>query len=173
MNKFKVGDVVKGVKDSIYACTDEQMEEGKVIKVINDDKIKVKISKHATRSCIGEEFSVMSKYFELIRPKKITKDELLKMPIGTKITTDAEEEFRRVLVKSGEKHFENEECSLGDYSINEDLSLSDREFGTRIVKIEEPEYKTVYDYSKEVQEMTIAEIEKELGHSIKIIKEEK
>ena len=34
------------------------------------------------------------------------------------------------------------------------------------------EYKTVFDRDTEVKEMTIAEIEKELGYPIKVVKEE-
>lgn len=41
-----------------------------------------------------------------------------------------------------------------------------------IMKVERAiEYKTVFNRDTEVKEMTIAEIEKELGYSVKIIKE--
>lgn len=42
-----------------------------------------------------------------------------------------------------------------------------------IMKVERAiEYKTVFDRDTEVKEMTIAEIEKELGYQIKVIKED-
>lgn len=56
--------------------------------------------------------------------------------------------------------------------IGEDWSIVDEDMGTKIIKIEEPIYKTVYDYTSEVQEMTISEIEKVLGHKVKIINNE-
>ena len=41
-----------------------------------------------------------------------------------------------------------------------------------IMKVERViEYKIIFDRNTEVKEMTIAEIEKELGYSVKIIKE--
>ena len=40
------------------------------------------------------------------------------------------------------------------------------------MKVEEPTYKTIYEYEAELQEMTVAEIEKALGHPVKIIKED-
>lgn len=100
--------------------------------------------------------------------KKITKEELLKMPIGTKITTDLKE--NNVFIKMDEENFINEEENyICNDDILEDLSITDEDMGTKIIKIEEPIYKTVYDYTREVQEMTISEIEKVIGHKVKII----
>ena len=93
------------------------------------------------------------------------------MPVGTKITTDAEEDNEYFYTG---KAFESKDYRLKEYEINEDLTLNaeDKDNGTRIIKIEVPEYSTIYKYSTEIQEMTIAEIERKLGHPVKIVKEE-
>lgn len=100
----------------------------------------------------------------------ITKEELFKMPIGTKITTDLEE--NNIFVKVGENDFCNNDCDHIEYdNIKEDLSLDYYEEG-KIIEIQEPNYTTIYKEDKQVKEMTIAEIEKELGYPIKVVKEE-
>ena len=99
----------------------------------------------------------------------ITKEELFKMPIGTKITTDLEE--NNIFVKIGENDFCNDyRDHIEDDDINEDLSLD--YCGDKIIEIQEPTYRTIYRAETEVKEMTIAEIEKELGYPIKVVKEE-
>ena len=107
---------------------------------------------------------------------KTTKQELLDMPVGTKIYTDAEDEDYQEWIKTSGKCFYNDENReyISKFNINEDLTLCDtnEDYGTKIIKIEEPTYETIYDESTEVQEMTVAEIEKALGHAIKIIKED-
>lgn len=103
---------------------------------------------------------------------KPTKDELLEMPIGTKITTDNDE--HNVFIKVAEDEFRNDDCYvLLDGDINDDLTINDKDLGTRIIKVEVPTYETEYDCSGEVKEMTIAEIRKALGYEVKIIKEDK
>lgn len=100
----------------------------------------------------------------------ITKEELFKMPIGTKITTDLEE--NNIFVKVGENDFCNNDCDHIEYdNIKEDLSLDYYEEG-KIIEIQEPNYTTIYKEDKQVKEMTIAEIEKELGYPIKVVKED-
>lgn len=99
----------------------------------------------------------------------ITKEELFKMPIGTKITTDLEE--NNIFVKVGENDFCNNDCDHIEYdNIKEDLSLDYYE--GKIIEIQEPNYTTIYKEDKQVKEMTIAEIEKELGYPIKVVKED-
>ena len=99
----------------------------------------------------------------------ITKEELFKMPIGTKITTDLEE--NNIFVKVGENDFCNNDCDHIEYdNIKEDLSLDYYE--GKIIEIQEPNYTIIYKEDKQVKEMTIAEIEKELGYPIKVVKED-
>ena len=53
--------------------------------------------------------------------------------------------------------------------------ISKRQFeviGRKIIEIQEPTYQAIYREEKEVKEMTIAEIEKELGYPIKVVEEE-
>lgn len=88
---------------------------------------------------------------------KPTKKELFEMPLGTIIKTDGKE--HNIFVKVGEDDFCNDDLSL-KYS------------GNKIIEIQEPSYTTIYRAEEEVKEMTIAEIEKELGYPIKVIKED-
>ena len=99
----------------------------------------------------------------------ITKEELFKMPIGTKITTDLEE--NNIFVKVGENDFcNNDRDHIESCDVNDDLSL--KYFGNKIIEIQEPNYTIIYKEDKQVKEMTIAEIEKELGYPIKVVKED-
>lgn len=170
--KFKVGDIVKGIPGNGYDMTDENMYKGKIITAV-DDSMRIKILDHKNKNFIGDEYTVDNEEqkFELISQKKSTKEELLKMPIGTKITTNKDED--NIFVKISDCVFENndDECVWDTY-IEEDLSITDIEYGDKIMKIEVPTYETVYDSSEEVKEMTMDEICKALGYNVKIIKEE-
>lgn len=100
---------------------------------------------------------------------KVTKQELLDMPIGTKITTDRY--YHNVFIKMDSDTFENgDDDILDECDINDDLSVD--YYGDKIIKIEKPTYETFYEYSEEIKEMTMEEIEKELGYKVKIIKED-
>lgn len=104
--------------------------------------------------------------------KKPTKEELLEMPLGTKITTNKDK--YNIFIKVDKDEFKNDDGdTLCDYEINEDLTIEDEYYGTKIIEVEVPTYETVYGSSKEVKEMTIAEISKALGYEVKIIKEDK
>lgn len=177
--KFKVGDIVKGIPDNGYSITNGDMYKGEVVNV-SDDSIVIKILDHKSKGLVGKEYPVVWKEyqienneecFELISLKKPTKEELLKMPIGTKITTNKDED--NIFVKISDCVFENndDEC-VWDTDIEEDLSITDIECGDKIIKIEVPTYKTVYDNSEEIREMTMDEICKALGYNVKIVKEE-
>lgn len=107
---------------------------------------------------------------------KLTKQELVKMPIGTKVYTDADDEDYQEWLKVSKYRFYNfkSDESFTDDRLDDDLKFDEyieEDYGTRITKVEEPEYKTAYEYSPELKEMTIAEIEKELGYPIKVVKE--
>jgi len=175
--KFKKGDRVKVISnlkvDKTYGGLSftEKMKEltGKVVTIKN---------------VYGDSYSLEEDRFsyswndemleEIARP---TKAELLKVPVGTIITTDAKMEYYQKWIKIDNDCFINIDDSdyyLRGYDINEDLTLdTDLDYGTRIIEIEEPEFRKTYDYSQEVKEMTVAEIEKALGHAVKIVKEEK
>ena len=74
MNKFKVGDLVRGTKNSPYNITDEDMTLGRVTRVYEEDElykddICVEVLEHR-RSIreVGYDFPVNSQYFDLVEP---------------------------------------------------------------------------------------------------------
>ena len=73
--KFKVGDIVRGMKNSPYGITNENMTKGEVIAVgsyEDDDDIIVKVLEHKIApSAEGSYHPVNSKYFELYDYNKI------------------------------------------------------------------------------------------------------
>lgn len=170
--EFKVGDKVRVLKaedgnEDIVGKTGTIVKRLEIMAQIEfDEKLD---------GCWGNGYKWNVDYdkLELINDKKLTKDELLKLPTGTKITTD--NNGNNVFIKICEDRFVNDDCdSLCDYDINNDLTIDDEDCGTRIIKVEVPSvltYETKYDYSEEVREMTIAEISKALGYEVKIIKE--
>lgn len=164
--KFKVGDKVRIRKDlkegpEYKYYVDDSMEKlaGKCVEILEADSDSYQVA--------GSKSSWSEDMFEkLVKP---TREELLKMPIGTIIKTDWDK--HNIFVKVGENDFCNDDCDhIEDDDINEDLSL-DR-CGDKIIEIQEPTYRTIYRVETEVKEMTIAEIEKELGYPIKVVKEE-
>lgn len=73
MNKFKVGDLVRGTKNRLYEITNEDMTLGEVVEVYkvdehNKNDICVKVLEHHRQREIGCTFSVKSRYFEPVEP---------------------------------------------------------------------------------------------------------
>lgn len=73
MNKFQVGDLVRGTKNSPYNITDEDMTLGEVVKVYKEDEhceddICVKVLKHRQQCEVGLTFWVKPRYFEPVEP---------------------------------------------------------------------------------------------------------
>ena len=69
MNKFKVGDFIKGTKNSPYHITNENMYLGEVTQVDKCGNINVKILNHKYKHRIGERYPLLcSKYFKLAFP---------------------------------------------------------------------------------------------------------
>lgn len=170
--KFKVGDKVrirrglkKGDNYKIYVNDDMEELAGRIVTITDA------WDNNGGRYEIDEDkvcYTWTEDMFEGLAI--ITKEELFKMPIGTKITTDLEE--NNIFVKVGENDFCNNDCDHIEYdNIKEDLSLDYYKEG-KIIEIQEPNYTTIYKEDKQVKEMTIAEIEKELGYPIKVIKED-
>lgn len=164
MSKFKVGEKVRVIDDR------ENLRVKNKIGVLKADDKDYKPYQVYFED-IDDYFWFYEHQLELV-DKKPTKQELLDMPVGTKIYTDAENEDYQEFVFDGDA-FRNARHWLEYCEINEDLTLINEGYGTKIIKIEVPAYETVYDYSTEVQEMTVSEIEKVLGHAVKIIKEDK
>lgn len=69
MNKFKVGDIVKGTIDT-YTYTNTQMTRGEVIATYDSGIIRVKILEHSYQKLVGKEYTVNQKFFELADPKE-------------------------------------------------------------------------------------------------------
>lgn len=137
--KFKVGDKVKLVR------TDDEGSYyknylGKIYTISSIDYDEIYDEKYAH----FEETEVICPYLknlELVK-KEYTYEDLKKSPIGTKITF----ENGKVLVKTYEERYE----SYGTCRFNNDLKgMKDSDYG-KIIKIDEPEYKTVYETKSEI-----------------------
>mgnify|MGYP001851363269 FL=1 len=164
--KFKVGDKVRIRKDlkegheyKYYVNDSMEKLAGKCVEILEADSDSYQVA--------GSKSSWSEDMFEkLVKP---TKEELLKMPVGTIIKTAWDE--HNIFVKVEENDFCNDYYDhIEDDNINEDLSLDC--CGYKIIEIQEPTYRTIYRAETEVKEMTLAEIEKELGYPIKVVKEE-
>lgn len=99
--------------------------------------------------------------------EKPSKEELLNMPVRTKIITDKGKE----LVYDGEC-FSDKDDVIMDTMIDDDLNLiyDDMDYGTKIIEILEPEYRTVWKETP--KKMTLKEIEKLVGGPVEIVEEE-
>lgn len=66
--KFKVGDIVRGIKDAPYEITNEKMKRGEIVELrrgyMND--IRVRIVEHEVKDWIGIDLNVQSQYLELV-----------------------------------------------------------------------------------------------------------
>ena len=166
--KFKVGEKVKikknlkkGYDFKYYVADEMEKFKGKTVTIysVNSEAYRI------------EEDNMNWEWTEdmLEGLAIITKEELFKMPLGTIIKTDEKE--HNIFVKVGENDFCNDDADhIESCDVNDDLSL--KYFGNKIIEIQEPNYTTIYKEDKQVKEMTIAEIEKELGYPIKVIKED-
>lgn len=170
--KFKVGDRVRIRKDlkegddfELYVVDDMEEFSGKIVTIINAWE------KNGGRYSIKEDpnnYTWSEDMFE--NTTKPTKEELFAMPLGTIIKTDCD--YHNVFIKVGEDDFCNDSADhINSAYVKDDFSLNCCE--NKIIEIQEPTYQTIYKVDKEVKEMTIAEIEKELGYPIKVVKEEK
>lgn len=163
--KFEVGNKIKIVK-----ADDEPIRYDEYIRKIFTIR---DIDEYCGRKIVRlKETEYISPYIENIELAKSTKEELLKMPFGTKIITDKEEENEFLL--SNEGCFAN--CGDGinilDSDITDDLEITDSNCGTKILEIQEPTYTTIWKRDTEVRKMTLSEVCEKLGYDVEIIKEE-
>ena len=104
--KFKVGDIVRGMKNSPYGITNENMTKGEVIAVgsyEDDDDIIVKVLEHKIApSAEGSYHPVNSKYFELYDYNKIV------------ITTDGNKTLARLYENNEVVRTAEAKCSPED-----------------------------------------------------------
>lgn len=104
MNKFKVGDLVRGTKNSRYNVTDEDMTLGEVVEVYEEaedyeEDIRVKILEHRRSREIGHMFSVKSQYFEPV----VTTPKIILSPNSTEDTECLMCKASRVVKRLSEK----------------------------------------------------------------------
>ena len=140
--KFKVGDKVR-IKENLkegndykyYVHSNMQNLAGKIVTIESVREESYKIEQDNGYWDWTEDM------FEEI--KKPTKEELLKMPKGTKVITDKKE--NNEFIFDGCDDFENEK---GDFfwniDVNEDLSLDDKDYGTKIIEIQTQKYETYW-----------------------------
>lgn len=167
--KYKVGDKVRirsNLKETddyrVYGIgTNREMVgmAGKVVTISHVDSHSYRIKECGFLLWTDEMFECI---------EKPSREDLLKMPVGTKIITDKGKE----LVYDGEC-FSDKDDVIMDTMIDDDLNLiyDDMDYGTKIIEILEPEYRTIW--KEEVKKMTLKEIEKELGYPVEIVEEEK
>lgn len=72
-NKFKVGDIVRGTKESdkVYNITNSNMTKGEVVRVRDDGKIDIKIIENKNGALVGSTFEVAPCFFEKVKPETI------------------------------------------------------------------------------------------------------
>lgn len=165
--KYKVGDKVR-----IRSDLKETMNNAIYGVSVNSEMVKL-AGKMVTIDHVNEKIYTIKEYgfawtdemFECI--EKPSREDFLKMPVGTKIITDKGKE----LVYDG-KCFSDKDDVIIDTMIDDDLNLiyDDMDYGTKIIEILEPEYRTIWKESP--KKMTLKEIEKELGYPVKIVEEE-
>lgn len=166
--KYKVGDKVR-----IRSDLKETMNNAIYGISVNSEMAKLAGKMVTIKDIINKKIYTIKEYdfawtdkifVSIENPGKVT---LLNMPVGTKIITDKGKE----LVYDGEC-FSDKDDVIMDTMIDDDLNLiyDDMDYGTKIIEILEPEYRTVW--KEEVKKMTLKEIEKELGYPVEIVEEE-
>ena len=168
--KFKVGEKVKIKKNlkegygfKYYVADEMEKFKGKTVTIYSVNSEAYRIEEDNMSWDWTEDMFESS--------TKPTKEELLKMPLGTIIKTDRD--YNNIFVKVGKNDFCNDNADhIFQCHVEEDLTINCNHLGNKIIEIQEPTYNTIYKADKEVKEMTIAEIEKELGYPIKVVKEE-
>lgn len=134
--RFKVGDRVKYVKKIIH----HNVVTGGIFTITHIDE------NNQTFQYLAESKKGNKQWFkeEELQKVEYTFEDLKKSPIGTKIVF--EKLKYEPLIRTSEKKFENE-CYR--FYIRDLENLCTRDFG-KIIKIEEPEYRTVYEYESEI-----------------------
>lgn len=134
--RFKVGDRVKYVKKIIH----HNVVTGGIFTITHIDE------NNQSFQYLAESKKGNKQWFkeEELQKVEYTFEDLKKSPIGTKIVFEKIKD--EPLIRTSEKKFENE-CYR--FYIRDLENLCTRDFG-KIIKIEEPEYRTVYEYESEI-----------------------
>jgi hypothetical protein len=156
MNKFKVGDIIKGTSDN-FGMTNTHMKRGEIID-IGSDAFKIKILEHDACCYNGRTYVVNNSnldYFEFVE----------NIPNHAKILG----------LRIGE-NYKIDDFIHNPYTVDDSYLLR-RPDGDLVPTncylelINNPEM--LHLIEKPVKEMTVADIEKALGYSVKIIGEDK
>ena len=143
MNKFKIGDKVR-IKDKTgytYGISEETLKKLRKLKdiyTIESIRSGDKISFYTLK----EERTGLRFFEDMLEKVNYTYEDLKKSPIGTKVTFENDV----ILVKTTEKRLESK---LDVMNIENLKNLKDDYYG-KIIKIEEPTYKTVYKCKEEI-----------------------
>ena len=143
MNKFKIGDKVR-IKDKTgytYGISEETLKKLRKLKdiyTIESIRSGDKISFYTLK----EERTGLCFFEDMLEKVSYTYEDLKKSPIGTKVTFENDV----ILVKTTEKRLESK---LDVMNIENLKNLKDDYYG-KIIKIEEPTYKTVYKCKEEI-----------------------
>lgn len=134
--RFKVGDRVKYVKKIIH----HNVVTGGIFTITHIDE------NNQSFQYLAESKKGNKQWFkeEELQKVEYTFEDLRKSPIGTKIVFEKLKD--ELLIRTSEKKFENE-CYR--FYIRDLENLCTRDFG-KIIKIEEPEYRTVYENESEI-----------------------
>lgn len=165
--KYKVGDKVRIRSDL------KEIDDYRVYGIGTNSEMVGMAGKVVTISHVGSSSYRIEEYGYLWTDKmfeglvnKPSKEKLFNMPMGTKIITDKGYEY---IYEGG--NFTNQDALIDNYNIDDNLNLTnDSYYGTKIVEVLKPEYKTVWKESP--KKMTLKEIEKELGYPVEIVEEE-
>lgn len=136
--EFKIGDKVK-----LVSMKEEKDYYKKYLgKIYTIQRINIDPTGEFADLKETDNISPFLKNLELV--ETYTYEDLKKAPIGTKVTFENGEK----LIKSSENRYENE----NKWREEDDLVKMKDESGTlgKIIKIEEPEYTTVYEYKPEI-----------------------
>ncbi len=170
MGDFEVGDIIKGIKleeYKRYGITNEKMLKAKVLK-LNKDIMDIEILEHLDKENIGKIYPVRNSftYFQYCYPK-LNRGDLVKIN-------------KRATIEDLISNYW-EGCQLSTTEFIKEYAGLDKEFvvddvdgGAILLKgIKYPVTKSILRVvGKAHKEMTIGEIEKELGYKVKIIKDE-
>ena len=143
MNKFKVGDKVK-IKEkygNTYGISEETLEKLKKLKNIWTIE-SIRLGDKICFYTLKEERNGLCFFEDMLEKVNYTYEDLKKSPIGTKVTFENDV----ILVKTTEKRLESK---LDVMNIENLKNLKDDYYG-KIIKIEEPTYKTVYKCKEEI-----------------------
>ena len=143
MNKFRIGDKVR-IKDKTgytYGICEETLKEMRKLKYIYTIEPIRSVDKISFYT-LKEERTGLCFFEDMLEKVSYTYEDLKKSPIGTKVTFENDV----ILVKTTEKRLESEQDVMNIENLK---NLKDDYYG-KIIKIEEPTYKTVYKCKEEI-----------------------